>query len=232
MVKKEVCDAHGLIIPYYEVGECVYTANKNWWIVTWCPISIKNLNDKLLSEEDKPKNNLELEEWLKKNNIQFNLVLGTGNYLYREYAFAEIIYDGDSGIFLSWPGDEVLFNWRYWDNYRPEDYVWYPRQKEYVWYPEYSDVVVIDQYSKIDLDYWDGSKWVSPVPKKKSYFNSLYEVLEINGEPVEDKWLIFSYTLDEYRIPTGKIVSGKKAKKNFKNLEKIRSELLNRPRRR
>lgn len=66
--------------------------------------------------------------------------------------------------------------------------------------------VVIDESSKETLDRWDGSNWCYRKPFRHGY---LYKIVTIDGEQVEDKWLLVETGDWAGSLDWGEIVDGK-----------------------
>ena len=117
-----------------------------------------------------------------------------------EAAYYHVVYDHLGKIFLAVSELETEPIYIYWDGSN-----W-----EYAWLPEPDAIVEVDVEEMASLDRWDGNNSTyGGVGCHAEY----YKISRLNGDPVEDKYLLRHWSQWEEDQPSGEIISSEELDK-------------------
>lgn len=123
-----------------------------------------------------------------------------GEYVDDSQGYYEVVYDHLGKDFLLISEMETLPSYRYWDG----------NNWKHTWLPDPDSVVEVDDEEISPLDRWDGNNYTyGGVGCHAEY----YPICRIDGEPVEDKFLLRYWSQWEGVEPSGEIVSSEELEK-------------------
>lgn len=89
----------------------------------------------------------------------------------------------------------------------------------YIYAPEYGEIeIVYDENSKVNIDAWNGSDWSY---KRGGKFDhaSIYTLIEIDGEPAEDRYLLYTWSQWQGVLDRGAIIDAEERKELIEESE-------------
>ena len=117
-----------------------------------------------------------------------------GEYVDDSQGYYDVVYDHLGKDFLLISEMDTLPLYIYWDGSN-----W-----KYIWLPDPDAVVEVDVEEMASLDTWDGNNYThGGVGCHAEY----YRISRLNGEPVEDKYLLRHWSQWEGVEPSGEIIS-------------------------
>jgi len=118
-----------------------------------------------------------------------------------------VCYDEDYKTFFNLADVETELGYRYWDG---------SNWKIITFGGPYDDtgysIVAIDPETRVDLDTWDGNNWNTG--KKRFYHESLYKITSIDGQLLNDQYLVYEYSQWQGDLPTGTILDQEEAEQH------------------
>ena len=202
-------DGEGTLIPADEVEEVV-CAFDQWWYFIYDSNKPPEELSTLLGGQ-RLDDEIEIHDWLNKQNIQHGKIQRVGDYLYKSDAINAVIYDAREYEFFEFADlVETQLGWQYWDGSNWRDIIFDPADAQ---------LITIDDEKELSLDYWDGSNWRSSISQKKFEHDLLYPVLEIDDQPVQGTWLLYTYSQWQGTLPCARILSEEEANALLENID-------------
>lgn len=201
----------GMLINTDEINDKLYTGDCNWYKITGITAKdemidkLNNLIKEAQNNEDFEINSdYDLEEFLKENGIEFDSVDCFGDYTIIEDALCYNMNDNEF-FNLNICESETCSTYEWWDgsNWKTE----YAGEETTV-----TEITVLDEVYK-NLDEWDGSNWKTGT---NFYHEEVYRVLELDGEPVEDMFLLHEWSQWQGDHSTGRVLTKDELEQHIK----------------
>lgn len=202
---QEASDRGGMLIPEDEIKEVVILNDTTYYLVegmsTDIPDSLKNEVADIDIEDDD-----DLAEFLNSNGIEYDSIDYADDY---ELVRSVVVYDRDEKTYSDMA-----------DMYTEQSYKWHDGSN---WKTEFAgndttvtEVTTEDEKFK-DLDTWDGNNWNTG--GQNFYHEYVYRILEVDGKPVEDMFLLCEWSQWQGDHETARILTRAELEDHIKALQ-------------
>jgi hypothetical protein len=197
-----------------DIKECYNFGEEPWEVdfTTDKDIDLDWLNEKLAAYKEDHDNNEELEEFFASIGIKAN-VTGTDFYGDVENYEDKIIYDPNTNKFAFGSYWETVMVYSYWDGHNFKDIT----NDEMV---EYELEVEEDE---VNLDEWDGRNMVTGGTGLHQY---IQKIIELDGEKVNDKYLLVRWSQWQGSLPSGEIMDLDDVKNHLESIGRDVNEYM------
>jgi hypothetical protein len=191
----------GMLINDIEIEDKVVAEGYSWYQIEDVSEDVDALVDKLdalyrvaceSADEFEISDDEDLEQFLRDNGVSFDRVGFVPDYADTEEV---LCWDGDEKCFFNLAGCDTYPTYKWWDGHNWKIEV--AGESTTV-----TKVTVEDDYT--DLDEWDGNNWTCG---GTGLHQRYYKVLELDGEQVEDMYLLVRWSQWQGSHDTGEIMT-------------------------
>jgi hypothetical protein len=208
-------EEHGMLIPAEDITDMVYAENYSWYQIDGTTGNVDDLVEKLeaacfaavdADEDFELADNDDLERFLQDTGIEFDSIDFVPDYAKPEEM---LCYDRDNREFFNLASVETYPVYRWWDGSN--------------WKHEFGDdesvtvteVTVEDESTS--LDEWDGNNHTCG---GTGLHQCYYKVLEMDGEPVQDTYLLVRWSQWQGSHDTGEIMTKEQLDRHIAELHR------------